>query len=88
MPAAAETLKGFEIYSWVAMVAPAKTPVAVLDRLNADMTAVLRTPDVAKRLSEGGFEVVAGSREQTNQLVKAESERWGRLIKSRNIAAE
>ena len=88
VPAAAETLKGFEIYSWVAMVAPAKTPGAVLDRLNADMTAVLRTPEVARRLGEGGFEVVAGSREQTNQLFKAESERWGRLIKSRNIAAE
>ncbi len=88
VPAAAETLKGFEIYSWVGMVAPAKTPVAVLDRLNADMTAVLRTPEVAKRLSEGGFEVVAGSRVQTDQLIKTEGERWGRLIKSRGISAE
>ncbi|WP_082498092.1 tripartite tricarboxylate transporter substrate binding protein [Pseudorhodoferax sp. Leaf267] len=88
VPTVAETYKGFEVYSWVGMVAPARTPVPVLDRLAADMTATLQSPEVAKRFAEGGFEVVAGSREQMNQLVKAESERWGRVIKARNIVAE
>jgi tripartite-type tricarboxylate transporter receptor subunit TctC len=87
-PAVAESYKGFEVYSWVGMVAPAKTPQPVLDRLAADMTAALRTPEVVKRFTEGGFEVVAGSREQMNQLIKAESGRWGRVIKARNIVAE
>lgn len=87
-PAVAESHKGFEVYSWVGMVAPAKTPQPVLDRLAADMTAALRTPEVVKRFTEGGFEVVAGSREQMNELIKAESERWGRVIKARNIVAE
>ncbi|MGF6528054.1 tripartite-type tricarboxylate transporter receptor subunit TctC [Variovorax sp. PvP013] len=87
-PAVAESYKGFEVYSWVGMVAPAKTPQPVLDGLAADMTAALRNPDVVKRFTEGGFEVVAGSREQMNQLIKAESERWGRVIKARNIVAE
>ncbi len=88
VPAVAETHKGFEVHSWVAMVAPARTPAPVLDRLAADMTATLRDAETAKRLADGGFEVVAGSREATNRLVEAESERWGRLIKARNIAVE
>lgn len=88
VPSMAETLKGFEVYSWVGMVAPSRTPAAVLDKLAADMTATLHDPEVAKRFTEGGFEVVAGSREQMNQLVKSESERWGRVIKARGIVAE
>lgn len=88
VPAVAETYKGFEVYSWVGMVAPAKTPRPVLDKLAADMTATLHEPEVAKRLTESGFEVVAGSGEQMNQLIKSESERWGRIIKARSIVAE
>jgi tripartite-type tricarboxylate transporter receptor subunit TctC len=88
VPAVAETYKGFEVYSWVGMVAPAKTPPPVLDKLSADMSATLREPEVAKRLADGGFEVVAGGREAMNQLIKNESERWGRLIQARKIVAE
>ena len=88
VPAVAERYKGFEVYSWVGMVAPAKVPAAALDRLAADMSAVLRQPEVAKRLGDGGFEVVAGDREAMNRLIRSESERWGRLIKSRGIVAE
>ena len=88
VPAVAETYKGFEVYSWVGMVAPAKAPAAVLDKLAADMSATLRDPEVVKRLSDGGFEVVAGGREPMDRLVKAESERWGRLIQARKIVAE
>jgi tripartite-type tricarboxylate transporter receptor subunit TctC len=88
VPALAESYKGFEVYSWVGMVAPAKTPEPVLDRLATDMTAALHDPVVAKRFTDDGFEVVAGSREQMNRLIKSESERWGRVIKSRNIVAE
>ena len=88
VPAVAETYKGFEVYSWVGMVAPAKTPPPVLDKWSADMTATLRDPEVAKRLSDDGFEVVAGGRDAMNQLIKSESDRWGRLIKARKIVAE
>ena len=52
VPAVAETYKGFEVYSWVGMVAPAKTPGPVLDRLAADMAATLHDPEVSKRLTE------------------------------------
>ena len=88
VPAVAETFKGFEIYSWVGMVAPAKVPAVVLDKLSSETTSVLRDPEAAKRLSDGGFEVVAGDRASMNALIKGESERWGRLVQSRKIVAE
>jgi tripartite-type tricarboxylate transporter receptor subunit TctC len=88
VPAIAETYKGFEVYSWVGMIAPAKTPEAILNRLAADMSATLKDPKVAQRLADGGFEVVAGGRQQMNALVKSESQRWARVIKTRNIVAD
>ena len=88
VPAIAETYKGFEVYSWVGLVAPAKTPAPVLDRLARDVAATLRDPQVAAQMTDGGFEVVAGGRDAMNRLVASESERWGRLIKSRNIVAD
>ncbi len=88
VPAVAETYKGFEVFSWVGMVAPARTPAPVLDKLSAAMAATLREPELARRLAEGGFDVVAGDRAAMDQLVRRESERWGRLIASRKIVAE
>ena len=88
VPAIAETFPGFEIYSWVGMVAPAKAPEAVLDTLAAATTAALRDPGVAQRMQESGFEVVAGGREEMNRLVRSESVRWGQLIRKLNITAQ
>jgi tripartite-type tricarboxylate transporter receptor subunit TctC len=88
VPTIAESYKDFEVYSWVGMIAPAKTPEVILNRLASHMQATLRDAKVAKQLGDSGFEVVAGGREAMNQLVKSESDRWGRVIKSRNIVAE
>jgi tripartite-type tricarboxylate transporter receptor subunit TctC len=88
VPAIAETFPGFEIYSWVGMVAPAKAPESVLDTLAAATTAALRDPGVAQRMQESGFEVVAGGREEMNRLVRSESVRWGQLIRKLNITAQ
>jgi tripartite-type tricarboxylate transporter receptor subunit TctC len=88
VPAIAESYPGFEIYSWVGMVAPARTPAATLDKLADATIAALRDPAVAGRITESGFEVVAGGRDDMNRLVQAESQRWGELIKSRGIVAQ
>ncbi|MGB3435667.1 tripartite tricarboxylate transporter substrate binding protein [Achromobacter sp.] len=88
VPAIAESYPGFEIYSWVGMVAPAQTPAATLNKLADAAIAALRDPAVAGRITESGFEVVAGGRDDMNRLVQAESQRWGQLIKSRGIVAQ
>lgn len=88
VPAVAERAKGFEIHSWVGMVAPAALPPAMLDRMAGDVSAALRQPAVTRQLEAAGFEVTAGPRTAMDALVRSESERWGRLIRARNIAAE
>ncbi|WP_042877518.1 tripartite tricarboxylate transporter substrate-binding protein [Cupriavidus necator] len=88
VPAVAEAYKGFEAYSWVAMIAPAKTPPNVVGKLAAEVNATLRDPALAKVLADGGFEVIAGDAAQANKLIQEESARWGRLIKARHIATE
>ncbi|MNT67382.1 Tripartite tricarboxylate transporter family receptor [compost metagenome] len=88
VPAVAEAYKEFEAYSWVAMIAPAKTPPNVVSKLAADVNATLRDPAIAKVLADGGFEVIAGDAAQANKLIQEESARWGRLIKARHIATE
>jgi len=80
VPAMSETYPGFEIYSWVGMVAPAGVPAERLDRMSAAVQAALRDPDVTQRVTQAGFEVVAEGRDAMNTLVKTESARWGRLI--------
>ncbi|WP_407935913.1 tripartite tricarboxylate transporter substrate binding protein [Cupriavidus necator] len=88
VPAVAETYKGFEAYSWVAMIAPARTPPGVVNKLAAEVNATLRDPAIAKTLRDGGFEVIAGDSAQANKLIQEESARWGRLIKACHIATE
>lgn len=88
VPAIADTFKDFEIYSWVGMIAPAQTPAAALKRLSDDVNATLKTPAIAARLNEGGFEVVAGGPDQMNALINSESERWGRLIADKKIGQQ
>lgn len=88
VPAIAESYPGFEIYSWVGMVAPARTPEETLDKLANATIETLRDPVVVQRITESGFDVVAGGRQEMNALVRAESERWGQLIKARGIVAQ
>lgn len=87
-PPIAQTYPGFEIYSWVGMVAPAQVPEPILDRLAAAVTATLQDPEVTQRLTDAGFEVVAQGRSAMNDLVEQESTRWGQLIKDIELAPQ
>jgi tripartite-type tricarboxylate transporter receptor subunit TctC len=61
VPAIAETLPGFRYDSWGALYAPAKTPRAIIDRLNADAARALKTPEIEQRLLAVGIEPVTGT---------------------------
>jgi tripartite-type tricarboxylate transporter receptor subunit TctC len=78
-------LPGFEVSSWQGVCAPAGTPPALLDKLNADINSVLRIPELHQRLDElviGGPET---TREDFDQFIRAEIARWARVIKEANI---
>lgn len=66
--------------SWNALAAPAKTPAAVVARLNKEITAALNAPDVKKKLAELNVDAQASTPEQTAALLASDIRRWGEVI--------
>jgi tripartite-type tricarboxylate transporter receptor subunit TctC len=88
VPTGAESgLPGFEAYSWAALFAPAQTPQAVLDKINADFNTVMKDPDVRRRLLDAGAEADPGTQEQMRQRLRSELEKWAKVIKAGGITA-
>jgi tripartite-type tricarboxylate transporter receptor subunit TctC len=71
-----------EIGSWVAVFAPAKTPDAVVARLNAEINAVMSEADSKERLAKAGFDPRTTSVSDANGYFKSEMERWGKMVTS------
>jgi tripartite-type tricarboxylate transporter receptor subunit TctC len=80
VPAIAETLQGFDGSGWQGVWVPAGTPPAVLQRLNQSVVKALAAPDVRKRFTDAGLEVVGSTPEQARAKVERESARWKRVI--------
>ncbi len=88
VPALAETLPGFEAVAWYGIVAPPKTPKAIVDKINADVNEALRDPGVQARLKPLSAEVFGGSVEKTAAYMRAEVARWDRVIKAAHITLQ
>jgi tripartite-type tricarboxylate transporter receptor subunit TctC len=88
LPALAETFARFESMSWIGLVAPAGVPKAVMDRMHADIVAVLHEPAVRTQLTERGFAVEGSTPEALASWIQGESDRLGALIRKHNILSE
>lgn len=73
-------LPGFDVYQWTAMLAPAKTPKAIIARLNNEVTTILKEPAARDRLRAAGFEPQTSSPEEVSKLIRDGMTRWGKLI--------
>ncbi len=85
IPAIAETLPGFEAVAWFAIVAPPKTPMAIVQKINADANEALSDPELRRKLGSLNVEVVGGNQQATADYFKAEIARWGKVIKDANV---
>jgi tripartite-type tricarboxylate transporter receptor subunit TctC len=85
VPTIAETLPGFESAAWFAIVAPPKTPEAIVDKINADMNAALRERDIRERLAQLSAEPIGGTPQATAAYMREEIERWAKVIKAANV---
>ena len=85
VPAIAETLPSFEAVAWYAIVAPPKTPKAIIDKINADVNEALRQPELVDRLKKLSAEVFGGSAERASQYMRDEIDRWAHVIKAADI---
>lgn len=89
MPTVAESgIPGFEIATWLGMVAPAGTPPAVVSRLNAEVRQVLQKADVKERLHGMGFTLSSYSPEEFTTFIRAEHQKWSKVIQDANIRAD
>src|SRR6266704_470525 len=89
VPTIAESgFKGFEASTWYGLLAPAGTPVPIIDRLNAEVNRALGTPEVRERLAAEGGEVLGGSLEQFASFLKAEHAKWGRVVQESGARVE
>ena len=76
MPAIAETLPGFETTSWYTVMGPARLPATVIAKLNREVNALVKSPEVADRLANDTVEPKALSPEATAKHVADEITRW------------
>ncbi len=77
-----------QVSVWWGIAAPAKTPTAILDRLNSEILAAGASPTMRTRLSEMGAESITTTRAQANAFLDEEIVRWGKVVKSSNAQAD
>ena len=78
----------FESSSWVAILAPAKTPRAVVDKLNRELNAVLSSPEIVEKLATLGIVATPGTPEQLAEQIRTDLAKYGKVVKAANIKAE
>ena len=81
-------LAGFDANNWYGIVVPAKTPRAIIDQLNAEVTKILNMADVRATLRNQGLEPAPGTPEQFGAYIKSERIKWAKVIKESGAKAE
>ena len=81
-------LKGYEITGWHGFLAPAGTPADIVSRLNATIAKILGTAEIRQLWASQGMEVVVNAPEQFAQRIRADYEKYGRIVKTVGIPAE
>ena len=89
LPTVAESgLKGYETITWFGFVAPAKTPQAIVARLNAEIVKVLALPEVRSPFAIQGIEVIGGTPEQFTSYIRDEITKWAKVIRLSGAKAD
>jgi len=78
-------VSGYDSLSWSGFAVPAGTPREVVRRLNLETALILLAPDMTKKLAEQGADAIGGPPEAFAEHVSREREKWGRLVRERNI---
>jgi tripartite-type tricarboxylate transporter receptor subunit TctC len=81
---------GFDVLSgsWVGIFAPAKTPDAIVQRLNTEINALMKADDVQKYLAKIGFEPIAKNLAETDAYFKSEVANWGKMVRAAGVATD
>jgi tripartite-type tricarboxylate transporter receptor subunit TctC len=88
VPTIAETVPHYESDIWIGMVAPSKTPPAIINKLNAELRRSLALPDVKDKLAEQGIYAETSTPAEFTKLIADDQKRWAAVIKAANIKPE
>jgi len=89
LPTLAESgYPGFDALAWNGVLVPAATPKAIVQRLNTEINAVLKDPDVVQKMNASGFALVGGTPEEFGVLIRNESEKWVPVIRKAGVRIE
>ena len=85
LPAAQDTIPGFEGYEWNGVFVPAGTSPDIIKKLNAGLNEVLRQPDIMARLKQLNVDSRANTPDEFRAFVAAETEKWGKVVRDAGI---
>jgi tripartite-type tricarboxylate transporter receptor subunit TctC len=88
LPTVADTVPGFESNTWFGVFGPKNLPGEVTQRLNAEINAVLKSPEFQERLRTLGYEAAGGTPANFAKVVADDTAKWARLIRERRITGE
>lgn len=80
--------KEFVMGNWTGIVAPAKTPKDVINKLATEITRIIRTPEMSRRLVDMGVDPMGGTPEEFGKLIRAETARFGKAVKESGAKAD
>jgi tripartite-type tricarboxylate transporter receptor subunit TctC len=85
IPAIGETLPGFEVMSWLGLAAPGGTPRSIVDRLNYEVTEILKLPDIREKLATVANIPTPSTPEQMQEYIERDAARWSRVVDIKGI---
>jgi tripartite-type tricarboxylate transporter receptor subunit TctC len=88
LPTVAETVPGYTARVWYSILVPARTPAAIVARLNGEIIRILRTAEMKEQFGREGGEVIGSTPEELRAFLLADSARWARVIQQAKIKVE
>ena len=81
-------IPGYEVSAWFGFFGPAGVPKPIVDRLNSELNAIMKLPDIRAKFAELGVETESGSAEEFSAFVRSEAGKWAAVIKAAGIVAQ
>jgi tripartite-type tricarboxylate transporter receptor subunit TctC len=88
VPAIAETLPGFDASSWAGLLAPVRTPPAVIEKISASVQRAIKLPDVIEKFKAAGATPVGDTAEHFGRFLKADIEKWRTVVEKAGVQVE
>ncbi len=88
LPAVAELLPGYDVTQWYGILVPVGVPKDIIDRLHKEIARAIANPKISQLFVNLGTQPVSNSPEEFTAFIKAETEKWGKVIRSANITAD